>query len=847
MEVPAGQSGVPGLSASAILAVAEGLRWTDPQLSVALAEHVARVAGADANARTAAERSAVLALGQSDRGAELIVRALPHLRAAEREGRIVDAGTLRCELSLAALRCGDADAAEALLEPLATGRVLPPAVRADALVAWAAARATRGDVAGVDAAGRQVDDLVGETAEDARRLAMRRARAEARRHAGDTSGALEVLRVAVSDANVADGGRQAALLLADRVELLAGLGRRDEAREAGTPALTDTPGATTSLALGRLRCVLAQHVHLPAGEFETAERLAREAETDLTARGHEAQAAVAVEVLAAVAEGRGDVRRAVEELRRVRPHLEAAYDEATRARAALAVALSRDEDRIPSAAATGDAPDRATGEDADGGRATGATSGAGPAGIATDTPSPRVAEPARAFALDDRPTSSEPEEPEGPEEPTPGGAAAPDDPPEPAPEAAVEPRRRRNRYREDGDPGDLLAAALAAARGEFVAFSTGAAAGTQLPEHDPAAPLADDTPRDATPRDDTPRDDIPRDDTPRDDTPSGHAPSGEAPSDDAPSDGDPSGEAPSDGAPSDDAPSDDDAAATRRRRLARARARWEAPESILPRRDDVTWSARSDDRPDDPLGLRADEPRAARRHADEDGADPLGERDHGDPGRGTASPPDRDPLGLDRASTRSPDEDRAPSGFRRRDVLDDPDPVTVAARPGVARTGTNGRNGQDAHAMDSRNAVGQGVAPGPGAGPGGVDDELARELALTLVDLLSEYEDAGAPLEGGLANGSPTPLNGTNGHTTVTPSSALGGRSGGPAAAPRTATGAGATHVAPSRDAGPRGSRNGVPSADDSAPRLADLLADAMDAYHSAGPGPAADDRRARR
>ena len=507
--MPAGQPGVPGLSASAILAVAEGLRWTDPQLSVALAEHVARAAGADASARTAAERSAVLALGQSDRCAELIVRALPHLRAAEREGRIVDAGTLRCELSLAALRCGDVDAAETLLEPLAAGRVLPPAVRADALVAWAAARATRGDVAGVDAAGRQVDDLVGETADDARRLAMRRARAEARRHTGDTSGALEVLRVAVSDANVADGGRQAALLLADRVELLAGLGRRDEAREAGTPALTETSTATTSLALGRLRCVLAQHVHVPAGEFETAERLAREAETDLAARGHEAQVAVAVEVLAAVAEGRGDARQALEELRRARPHLEAAHEEATRARAALAAALSRDEDRIPSVAATGDSPDRATGEDADGAWATVATRDADPADIATDTTAPTVAEPAQtfqAFALDGLPTSSGPEEPE---ESAPESDAVPDDPPEPAAEpateAAAEPRRRRNRYREEGDPGDLLAAALAAARGEFVAFSTApataapTATGTEPPEHGPTETLTDDASRTTTP------------------------------------------------------------------------------------------------------------------------------------------------------------------------------------------------------------------------------------------------------------------------------------------------------------------------------------------------------------
>ncbi|MDD7919437.1 hypothetical protein [Actinomycetospora callitridis] len=820
MEVPAGQPGVPGLSASAILAVAEGLRWTDPQLSVALAEHVARVAGADASARTAAERATVLALGQSDRSAGLIVRALPHLRAAEREGRIVDAGTLRCELSLAALRCGDVAAAESLLEPLAAGRVLPPAARADALVAWAAARATRGDVAGVDAAGRQVDDLLGETADDARRLAMRRARAEARRHAGDTSGALEVLRVAVSDADVADGGRQAALLLADRVELLAGLGRRDEAREAGTPALADTPRATTSLALGRLRCVLAQHVHLPAGEFETAERLAREAETDLTARGHEAQVAAAIEVLAAVAEGRGDARLALEELRRARPHLEAAHEEVTRARAALAAALSRDEDRIP--VASGSPPDGATGEDADGAWATAATGGAGPPEIATDAPPPAVSKPAQASALDGPPISSEPEQPGQPgqpEESVPGSDAVPDAP-EPAAEPAAEPRRRRNRYREEGDPGDLLAAALAAARGEFVAFSTAsataepAATHTEPPEPGPAETVDHDTPGD------------------------------EAGADDGPG---------------------DDPAAARRRRLARARARWEAPESILPRRDDVPWSSRSDDRSDGPLGSWDDEHGSARRRADEDGTDPLADRGHGDTGRGTASPYDSDPLGLERLTAGARDEDRERSGRRRRDALDDPDPVTTTAHPGVAHTGTNGQNGQGARGADSRSALGrsalggsalgQGVTTGPGAGPGGADDELARELALTLVDLLSEYEDAGVPLGGGLTNGTPTPLNGTNGHRAVTPS-APGARPAAPAAAPRTFTGTDATHATPtsatpSRNAGPRGPRTGVPSArgaDDAGPRLADLLADAMDAYHSAGPGPdAADDRRARR
>ena len=256
--------------------------------------------------------------------------------------------------------------------------------------------------------------------------------------------------------------------------------------------------------------------------------------------------------------------------------------------------------------------------------------------------SPTGGESAQASALDGLATGPEPEEP------VPGGDAVVDDAPEPAAEPAAEPRRRRNRYREEADPGDLLAAALAAARGEFVAFSTAAATAepataTEPPEDGPAETVTGATDDDAR---------------------------------------------------SDATPGDDDPAAARRRRLARARARWEAPESILPRRDDVPWSSRSDDRRDDPLGSRDDEHGSARRRADEDGTDPLADRGHGDTGRGTASLDDRDPLGLERLAMGARDEDRPPSGSRRRDALDDPDPATVAARPGVAHAGTNGQNGQ---------------------------------------------------------------------------------------------------------------------------------------------------------
>ena len=676
--MPAGQPGVPGLSASAILAVAEGLRWTDPQLSVALAEHVARVAGADASARTAAERSAVLALGQSDRGAELIVRALPHLRAAEREGRIVDAGTLRCELSLAALRCGDVDAAEALLEPLAAGRVLPPAARADALVAWAAARATRGDVAGVDAAGRQVDDVVGETADDARRLAMRRARAEARRHAGDTSGALEVLRVAVSDANVADGGRQAALLLADRVELLAGLGRRDEAREAGTPALADTPRATTSLALGRLRCVLAQHVHLPAGEFETAERLAREAETDLTARGHEAQVAVAIEVLAAVAEGRGDVRQALEELRRARPHLEAAHEEATRARAALAAALSRDEDRIPSAAATGDSPDGATGEDADGAWATVATGGAGPAEIATDTPlhAGRRARP--GVELDGLPASSGPEEPRSRRSRSPGARPSPTT------------RRSRPRNRPPRRAAAGTATARRATRATCSPPRWPLPAASSSPSRPRPPPPSRRRPTPSRPSRALPRPSpmaLTSDDT-RGDEPWRRRPRGR------PAPAARPGSRAVGGAGVDPAPSRRPALVLPLRRPART----------TPSAGGTTSTGR-------PVGAPT-----------RTGSIPSRIVDTGTSAAGTASPDDSDPLGLERLTTGARDEDRERSGSRRRDALDDPDPRDRRRAPGCRphrheRPGRpeRPRYGQPEHPGSERSRPGRHHrAPAPG-------------------------------------------------------------------------------------------------------------------------------------
>lgn len=363
--MPARQDAVRGTTASTILEVANGLRWRDPQLSAALAEHAVRLAGGDAEVRGAAERAAVLALGQLDRGVDVVARALPQLREAERVGRVADAASLRCELASAAVRCEDADLAEALLGPLADGAVLPSTVRVEALTAWAGARALRGDVEGADAAAEQAQGLLaGDGGPDVLRgIDLDRTRARARRRRGDPAGALTVLRAAPEAGDPAgdDAGRRAALLVADRVDLLLDLHRMTEARAEADDVLRWVPEVSTALPLGRIRCALARRAHLPAGELDAAEALARAAHQDLAPRGHDAQTAEALQVLAAVAEARGDLPRTADALRRAHTLELAAHDAVADTRVALTAALaapaaSRESPRVPALPAEPEAP-----------------------------------------------------------------------------------------------------------------------------------------------------------------------------------------------------------------------------------------------------------------------------------------------------------------------------------------------------------------------------------------------------------------------------------------------------------------------------------------------------------
>ncbi|PVZ04900.1 hypothetical protein [Actinomycetospora cinnamomea] len=855
MEVPARQAAAHGLTASAILQVAEGLRWSDPQLSVALAEHVARAAGDDPRARSAAERSAVLALGRLDRPAEVVVRALPHLLEAERAGRTADAAALRCEIALAAAHHGDADAAETLLEPLAGGRSLPVAVRADALVAWAAARAGRGDVPGVDAAARRMGELPGdgEAADGARRVAVERSRARARRLAGDVSAAAAVLLGVGPVPTAGDGGRQAALLGADAVEVLGELGRVGEAREVGDPLLATPPGPTTAAALGRVRCALARVVHLPAGDLDTAERLAREAEDDLARRDQPAELAEAFEVLAAVAERRGDAADVLRQLRRAHELATSAREEVTRARVALAAALAREEDRLPGAvpprdevteesarrwagvtpaalgepptghavvghavvgqavvgqavvgqavvghavvgdAVVGDAVRGVSGSQVSGAAGVGAGQAAlGEALLAAPVPDElALHEPAPGAPGSGLGTSThaepEPSEARGPES-TPGasvgataeradagGPAIPDSGAPGAAPPSAEARAGLSLWEElerasDGDT------AMAASIGQELARESATSSRAVGEEPVPARE------------------------------------------------------------------------AGRRRRRARYRDDAE-PDELLA----AALAARAGEGLDPlspPSATDAPRPGSAAPQAPDSTSGPVSdredptddavahERDLGDDpgGRGAVPAPPAIDLGaasrsrrLARARARweVPESLLPRRGEDRLPVGDD-----SSSPPG----GSNGLvNGHDARREDTRGAGDRrppGDEPDPATGvvppardrgPGGTDDEYARELALTLVDLLAEYQNPAVPLGG---PGSPH------------------GEAIGSAARPTT------NGTAP-RDRPAGGDRSGVPPlrrSDEAGPRLADLLADAMDVYHRSGSGhAAADDRRARR
>lgn len=316
---PPGEHGA--LSARTVLEVADGLRWTDPRLGAALAEHALRLAGGDDAVRSAAERSVVGSLAEVDRFDEVVARAAPLLDAAiAREDRD-EVAELLVELGAAAVGLADDALAARLVEAVGSTTGLAGRTAARAALLRARLAGAAGDVVAADRAAEEATAAAHQLAEHEAtlvRLDLARARGAARRRSGDTVGALTIVSGAVSTdpGGDPDGGRRSLLAAADEVELLLDLGRRDEAVAQGRASLPgDSAAALVVCPAARIRLALAERVHLVNGAYAEAESLARTAATQLESAGHDMAAARAWEVVASAAERGGELGEALAAVR----------------------------------------------------------------------------------------------------------------------------------------------------------------------------------------------------------------------------------------------------------------------------------------------------------------------------------------------------------------------------------------------------------------------------------------------------------------------------------------------------------------------------------------------------
>ncbi|MFC5066320.1 hypothetical protein [Actinomycetospora atypica] len=307
------ENGTP--SAHTVLEVADGLRWTDPALGVSLAEHARRLAGDDDPAtRSAAERSILRSLAEADRYDEVVHRAGPVLEDARRRDDRDAGAAVVVELASAAMGLGDATTAWTLLDRLPPVDELPARIAAAAALVRTRVRAEHGDVAGTDGeAERAVPALlrVPEPEAGLLRRELACARGRARRRAGDVAGALAVLATATTDdpRDDPDGGRRALATAAERIELLVESGRTDEARTLARDLMPHGEVEPALLrAVGRIRLVVAE-----AGGSDGAET--RATAQALEDAGHLDDAARGWQVVAAGAEARGDLGEALAALR----------------------------------------------------------------------------------------------------------------------------------------------------------------------------------------------------------------------------------------------------------------------------------------------------------------------------------------------------------------------------------------------------------------------------------------------------------------------------------------------------------------------------------------------------
>ncbi|GAA3052512.1 hypothetical protein [Actinokineospora globicatena] len=264
---------------AALVAAADRLRWSAPELAVQFADRSLRSGAADAATTTRAQVLLGTSLVRLGRHAEAVEPPLAALRAVPGGGLVERAAAVRVALAACARVLGEPLVGSELLRPVLRASAAAPATRALALGQFVACAGHVGRRDDLEDALAEADRLLAadeSLSQDARKLERAllcvRAASYHRRH-GDTEAATEVAREGLALLNRITGagveaGLAKARLVLEMVCALLDDGDIDEASLVAATVLGEPVRATSALALGRLRLAMASRVHLPSGRAE---------------------------------------------------------------------------------------------------------------------------------------------------------------------------------------------------------------------------------------------------------------------------------------------------------------------------------------------------------------------------------------------------------------------------------------------------------------------------------------------------------------------------------------------------------------------------------------------------
>lgn len=312
-----------------LLESAERLTWRAPEVTLVLADRVARsLEGGPDLIQATHLLSAVL--NRLGRPAEAVEKIVPALRLAESvHGSSEVAAQLRVELARSAVEVGEPAIGLGLAYSVLSDESVPESLRATALLPASSALAALRDLDAAQDVNAAADACFAEqSAQDPSTAVLLRAwlraqRAVAHRRAGDLDAAEDdaraglALLVSLPDQD-RDAGEVDGWLALELVQVLLDRGLSTEATDEAEDFLHRPVRAGSAAPIGWLRIAIATRVHLPAGRHQTAMDLLTEAARGAERHRADEMLAGCLDGLSKVHEAQGEFAEALDSVRSAR-------------------------------------------------------------------------------------------------------------------------------------------------------------------------------------------------------------------------------------------------------------------------------------------------------------------------------------------------------------------------------------------------------------------------------------------------------------------------------------------------------------------------------------------------